>query len=217
MIIYVSGTQGAGKSTLIEEICKADPEQHIAYPDRLKFVKVLTPVERQVAKMVKFYQEKCDQAAFATEHPGKIVLADRSFYDGIVYGRAFRNLGWITEEQCDMIEEIARLMMAVTGDTFAHYEVLVNPPFDVVQKRLEHRWAENRKKWKEDDIAYIREAHAEFNRMPSYFRGASLLVLNEEKPLDVLVREFFDWAEEQPFSQEYKDFQAGVDELVAAK
>ena len=67
MIIYFSGTQGAGKSTLIEEICKADPEQHIAYPDRLKFVKVLTPVERQVAKMVKFYQEKCKELETRTK------------------------------------------------------------------------------------------------------------------------------------------------------
>ncbi|MBS3142998.1 deoxynucleoside kinase [Candidatus Woesearchaeota archaeon] len=217
MIIHVSGTQGAGKTSFIKGICEAQPDLYIAYPDRLHFAKVETPVERQVAKMVKFYHELCDQKKYGEEHPGKIVIADRGFYDGIVYGRVFETLGWMTHEQVEAVEQIARLMVAVSEDTFSQLSVVLNPPLDVVLERLTKRWTEKGKKWREGETAYISEAHAEFNRLPSYFRGESILVLQQAKPVCELVENFNEWACTLQGHPDTQAYDAGIDELVAVK
>jgi thymidylate kinase len=190
--IYFSGPHGAGKSSFIEAITKAHPGRFALYPDRLNFVKVEEPITRNRSKYVKYYHEWLDQGKFAEENPGKTVLGDRCLYDGIVYGRAFTRLGFITLQDQERNEQIGRLLF----DKYPDNLVVLNPPLDVIVERLKNRWETKPKKWREENLEYLAEAHKGFSQIQAIFEGKHLLVINENMRMNEQVERFTAWFED---------------------
>ncbi|MBW3011715.1 deoxynucleoside kinase [Candidatus Woesearchaeota archaeon] len=201
MIIYFSGPHGAGKSSLIKGVESSSPNI-LRYKDRLEFVKVEDPRRRHKSKIVKYYQEYCDMLNFHDENPGKIILGDRSLYDGYAYGRAFVNLGWLDKDDCQLHEKI--IEMFFEKDEKPQHIVILNPPLEAIIERLHKRWETKSKKWREDNFEYLKAVHEEFRQIPDYFDGKRLLYLGDEMTVEESVSKTAEWVHQPEFIKEYE-------------
>jgi thymidylate kinase len=191
--IYFSGPHGSGKSSFIEAVARARPDTFALYPDRLVFAKCDDPAIRNRSKYIKYYHEMLDQERFAQENPGKIILGDRCLYDGIVYGRAFTRLGFATTQDQERNEQVGRLLF----DKYPDNLVVLNPPLEAIVKRLEERWKTKEKKWREENLSYLEEAHKGYGKIHEIFEGKNLLVINENLSIKEEVARFNEWFEDR--------------------
>ena len=91
MIYIIEGPDGAGKTTLVEQICKSNYNavvKHFGAPQ--------TPEEAD--NYYKVYVE-----AINAKRDDEVLIFDRSWYSDMVYGPVMRNRHEMTQEHADML------------------------------------------------------------------------------------------------------------------
>ncbi|MFH1173761.1 MAG: deoxynucleoside kinase [archaeon] len=197
-MVCFSGPHGAGKSTFMHALLQQHPERFVLYPDRLSFARSNEPFLRNRAKLVKYFHEWIDQQEFLKEYPDKTVFVDRCVYDGMVYTKAYADIGWIVPEEYLLLEQFRKQLFCAEPHYNAmpsHLVVLV-PPLDAIVTRLERRWTTKGKKWREEDKTYLAAAHDGFSHMERIFTGTSLLKLDKDLSLEEEMQQFMTWMEQ---------------------
>ena len=91
MIYIIEGPDGAGKTTLVEQIRKSHMNAKV-----LHFGAPQTPEEAD--NYYKVYAE-----AINAKHDDEVLIFDRSWYSDMVYGPVMRNRQEMTQEHADML------------------------------------------------------------------------------------------------------------------
>ncbi|MEK6963144.1 MAG: AAA family ATPase [Nanoarchaeota archaeon] len=155
-LVFLSGPHGGGKTTLARKIQEAYP--FIILPE----LKTSTPKfhtgvqERQALKLCQKAIENYEVLQMAKAEPDKLILGNRCIYDGYAYSSAFRDLGWVNENEHQQLVGFSRF--AFPEEIREPYAIVLNPPFEVVWDRLQNRWQSEEKKWREEDKAYAQAA-----------------------------------------------------------
>jgi len=151
-LVFISGPQGAGKSTLIEklrgpDIIISDFEIDLPKPDSL-------PFERQKLKISQKVLEGAHNLTLSVANPDKTVIGNRCIYDVLTYNTSFRLRFWYGRDEEMMLNQLAREMFSES--LISPFAIVLNPGYKVVRKHLEERWAKKGKKWREDDEMYLK-------------------------------------------------------------
>lgn len=153
-IVYLSGPHGAGKTTLIEQLVREN--DFIVAPELVTKTPKFDaePFERLV---LKFYQRSIENYEVwetAKKNSDKIVIGNRCIYDALCYTEAYHKLGWITADDREYACKLAEQVFWQRKP----YAIVLNPGLEEVKTHLEKRWKEGKKKWREEDMEYLREA-----------------------------------------------------------
>jgi thymidylate kinase len=175
-LVYFAGVHGSGKSTLIKRL--AEDDWHFFSYEKLEIPKAEGVVERNNIRLCRSYLQQFYQAQMAEEQAregravlasrgeqggkGKIVLCDRSWLDTAAYTRGFATLGWFTPE---MVEKERALETLLFNNTLPGRLVWLNPPYAWCHANLKKRWAEGKKKWREEDGRYHSTVHAAYAQL----------------------------------------------------
>jgi deoxyadenosine/deoxycytidine kinase len=191
-LFYLSGPHGGGKTTLEKELVTYNPRAMAPelYSRNVKFN--TDPFYREMLKMGSRAIENYEYLETAKQNPDRIVIANRCVYDDSAYHLAYLNRGWLSREEYDFFE-------GIMGNYFREensrpYAIVLNPPFEVVERHLRKRWENKGKKWREDDLEYARlacEAYRQYGGRPE------ILYLNHEIDLEskLELKKINDWME----------------------
>ena len=150
-LVFLSGPQGAGKTTLINLL--AGPE--IISPEletkTLKFD--IDPKKRIALKICQRSLENFEYLQIARQNPEKVILGNRCIYDQYAFNEVFVKRGWIKEEEKERYDENSRLFYL--PELHAPRAIVLNPDFNIVTQHLEKRWQTEGVKWREQDSEYI--------------------------------------------------------------
>jgi len=163
-LVFISGPQGAGKSTLIKHLVEKVP--YMITPE----LKTRSPqfywggdeeflednfFHRQSLKYAQRAFENYEHLVAAKKEPAKLIIGDRCTFDSRAYRNAGVKLGWISENQDKEIEE--RLKILNLDELLDPHCIILNPGFEVCKRNLEKRWNETGwVKYKEKDMNYLR-------------------------------------------------------------
>ena len=162
-LVFVSGPQGAGKSTLIQHLVKKIPHAispvlatkttHFYWGGDEEVLPVNT-FHRQALKYAQRAMENYEYLVAALKHPDKLVIGDRSVHDSRTYRKACVKLGWLTEEQSQEMEK--KLPILNLEELLDPYAIVLNSGIDVCRNHLKKRQEEtNWVKFKEQDTDYL--------------------------------------------------------------
>jgi len=187
MIIPVSGPHGSGKTTLMQKLAE-DSEEIIVYPeDQLNFPRIEDDYYKRVeSKLLRYYFEELDQRKY--HQPSKVLLVSRCPYDSIAYSKAYQELGWISSGQLDKIRSIVDLIFSNLPEKV----IVVNPSLEMLQRQLEIRWKNGKRKFKEEDFSYLAAVSNEFRLLGK--DKSSFLYLTDE-PLEEKILKAKLWLE----------------------
>lgn len=142
--IYVVGSHGVGKTTLIKNAVKAMDVKWYENPTKNPH---RTDVMRR--QLWRLYKYKTDEEILRT-FSGK-VLVNRCVMDWVIYTSAFKKLGWLSTNDFNyLMDKYGSLFGNDMPDTI----VFLNPPRKWSMERIKERWDDNKKKWREDDFDY---------------------------------------------------------------
>ncbi len=164
-LFFISGPQGAGKTTLAQKISELDAR--IIIPHLLTHTPKFhtNPLERITLKICQRAIENYEAGEIAMRKPDNVILANRCVYDARAYAKAYWELGWIDMD--DLLKLSALQDSLFQKDPTA---IIYNPPLPVVKERLKLRWKMGEKKWREDDEEYLRFSckayHELYGKMP---------------------------------------------------
>lgn len=151
--IYVSGSHGTGKTTLIKDASlnlKMEYYENTS-PNPYK----IDIKKRQLWRLLKY---NTDEELLNTINDR--ILINRCCVDWLIYTETFRELGWISEADYDFL--ITKYDELFSRNVPVNI-VFLNPDIDWSKKRIIERWNEQIK-WKEDDFHYydvLREKYEE--------------------------------------------------------
>jgi hypothetical protein len=157
-LFFLSGPHGSGKTSLAERLSLDFSE--IIVPElstRIrKFYSGIPEEEidffhRQALKSCQRAIENHEYLLIAKENPEKLFLANRCIYDVLVYTKAFKDIGWVSEEERKKIDELGFLY----GFLIEPRAIILNPGSEVCKRHLEKRWESGKKKFKEADMKYL--------------------------------------------------------------
>jgi deoxyadenosine/deoxycytidine kinase len=155
-LVFISGPHGAGKTTLVNNLAEDSKVIHV--PELMtKTPKFHTePFERMILKIYQRCIENYEAREIAKKMPDKIVIGNRCIYDTQCYAEAYHRLGWISNEEKASIDRL-------TKDAYFEYfqaptAIVLNPPIEVLKEHLKERWCKGEKKYREDDMDYLRAA-----------------------------------------------------------
>jgi deoxyadenosine/deoxycytidine kinase len=160
-LVFLCGPHGAGKTTLANRLKELPgvimPELHT------RSIKLhTTPYERIALKTCARALENYELSVVAQQHDG-ITLGNRCIYDTHAYAMVYRSLGWISHVHREYLEKLTRA--AFPEHLKRPAAIILNPPFETVWQRLQHRWETGEKKWNEDNPDYCREACKAYERI----------------------------------------------------
>ncbi len=153
-LVFLSGPQGGGKTTLSLLLEK----KGVIIPNiETKTISLDTnPKDRIRLKICQRALENFECLKLSEKYPGKIIIGNRCIYDQFAFNEAYLKRGWIKREEKEDYDKLARKLYP--GPLVEPYAIILNPGFDTVKEHLMKRWSEGKKKWKEDDLEYIRSA-----------------------------------------------------------
>lgn len=158
-LLYISGPQGSGKTTLKRMLEKQD-ERFVSYVKLSHLIKLDDPFERQLLRLTKYRIDYDRQKKLAEDNPDKIIICDRCIYDWGVYTEVFRQLGWITKEQFNILDSASRSLFPV--DDLPINIVYLDPPLDVIKNWIKGRQAVEGAKWRENNFEYLEKVVTEY-------------------------------------------------------
>ena len=154
-IVFISGVQGSGKTTLIEKL-----NEKISYVELYRKCEMTSFGEvflRQIRRVAKYRIDYEMIQEMARANPQRLILCDRSIYDAKVYLDSFYQLRWLTKEQYMSATNMLYALFH-SDDMFPKYNYLLLPPLEKVQKWLKKR-QRSQIKWREDDETYLRTVY----------------------------------------------------------
>lgn len=189
-IVYVSGSHGSGKSTLIKKLAEKDLGLFLAYSRLVLPEKFQDMHNRNKVRMARYYLHACYLNELAKEKPDKIVLCDRCSYDNIAYIKGFANIGWLSKE--DLKNYLRMHDFLITEELKPENVIFLNPPLEEVINNIKKRWAETgNKKWKEDDFNYLVAIRKGFEKV--YSEADANILEIKYMELEKRVSEAYSW------------------------
>ncbi len=187
-VVYVSGTHGSGKSTLIGRLIGAEPTFFHKF-ERLDIPKCDETVERAKIRLVRYYLHTFYEDQQVKEHPCQVLLCDRSALDNLAYVAGFKKLGWVSPEQYD--QYLCFFEYLFPPERRPKNVVFVNPSLDTTIKHLKKRWESEPKKWCEDNFEYLAAVREGFQELYVTYPGNVLDLQGEH--LDERVEQCMGW------------------------
>ena len=154
-IVFISGVQCSGKSTLVESLNEKIP--YVELYRKCEMTSFEDVFLRQIRRVAKYRIDYELIQEMAKTNPQKLILCDRSIYDAKVYLDSFYQLGWLTKEQYTSTTNMLYALF-YKDDMFPKYNYLLIPPFEKVQKWLKKR-QKTQIKWREDDEVYLKTVY----------------------------------------------------------
>jgi deoxyadenosine/deoxycytidine kinase len=168
-VVYVSGTHGSGKSTLIAKLANTEPGRFLKF-DRIPIPKGEGVLERELIRASRHYLQTFHEEQQAHAHPGSIVLGDRCIIDNWGYMNAFLRLGWVTLAEHAQFRQLYDVLFP--RERRPQSIVFLDPPPDVAISNIRKRWAETgEKKWREDNFGYLAAAQDSFREFYRTYDG----------------------------------------------
>lgn len=189
-VVYVSGSHGSGKSTLIEQLAEEDPKLFIKYPKLVLPEKFQDLHNRNKVRLVRYYLHASYLNELAKEKRGKIILCDRCSYDNMAYIKGFVSIGWLSQED---IKNYLRLHdFLITEELKSENVIFLNPPLEEVINNIKKRWAETgKKKWREDNFNYLVAIRKGFEKV--YSEADANILEIKYMDLEKRVKESLGW------------------------
>jgi len=197
-LVFVSGSHGSGKSTLISKLVEkipnaVSPELRTRTPQFYwggdEEVMATDFFNRQALKYAQRAIENYEYLAAAKKEPDKLVIGDRCVFDAHAYRAAGIKLGWLNKEQDLEIERNLRILNQL--ELLNPSCVILNPGFEVCKEHLEKRWKETGwVKFMERDLGYLRavcECFEEFQGREGFFYIGDRPDYSESHSLDGVV------------------------------
>ncbi|MBI2662918.1 AAA family ATPase [Candidatus Woesearchaeota archaeon] len=180
-IIYFSGCHGSGKTTLINELVKRNPDKFI------KFVKIPVPKsedlhERIKVRLVRYYLQPFYQQEMSENNPSKYVLGDRCIIDSKAYLLGFLEIGWINKKEFD---EFSSIEKSLFNGNYPKNIVFVNPTLEEAIANIKNRWKHSRKKYREEDFGYLEATINGFRKLYSDKPVLRLEVMDLDKRVEL--------------------------------
>ena len=167
-LVVVSGMQGSGKDTLLEDLLYTYPDITSRLPCQVmryrkcKMTTFRDLMERQIRRIAKYAIDWCRAIKVADDHPDLMVVTDRCYHDGAIFIDALQFLDWITTKERDYLRDLL-------DDTFSMWNTdqikpfFLNPPLEFIQQNLKKRQMAGLSKWREDDEDYIKLLFKSYN------------------------------------------------------
>ena len=167
-LVCVSGMQGTGKDTLINDLLQSSqgiignlPFKLIHYK-KCEMTTFEDLMERQIRRIAKHAIDWMRATKLAIDNPDTIVIMDRCYCDAIVYIDCFEILNWITVAERDYLHDLLQQAFDL-WDTDSIEPFFLNPPLAFVEKNLKIRAEEGKAKWKEDNSQYLTTLYRTYN------------------------------------------------------
>ena len=156
-VVYVSGSHGSGKSTLIKKIAEKDPQLFFVYQKLVlpqKFQDVQDVSRRGKIRLARYYLHAHHLNKLSKENPYKVFLCDRCSHDCHAYRKGFLDIGWVSKKEFEDYLCIHNIL--ITKELEPKNIIFLNPPLEDVIKNIKKRWKETgKKKWREDNFDYL--------------------------------------------------------------
>ena len=158
--IFFSGTHGTGKTTTIEQVEKTlripiyDENRDHGNPYEQPFM-------RQIWRLTHYY---LDALKIAEMQKSERLLADRCVFDHQAYTQTFCDLGWISQDEYNMLQRLRRTYFD-DSKLLPQNVVLFFPPEDWTIERIKERWTREKKKWREGDLDYLKRLRDNYLRL----------------------------------------------------
>lgn len=186
--IFISGSHGGGKSTLIKRLVKADEffldnDFDIDFTVDFPNIALLSHFERSLVRLyhrifIFYYANQ-----LAKKYPQKCVLTNRTVYDSEAYVHVYQALKWINQR------EFQELDFVLKHFEYRPYAIVLNPPVRVImqhlqkRKRLGARSARDKLFAKEDTAAFVTRLHDYFRK---FQRSGRVLYLEDDSEESML-------------------------------
>lgn len=188
-LIFLSGPQGGGKTTLIKLL-----EGPKFFSPELETKSISLDTEPELRAALKICQRSLENFEYwkiAEKNSDKIILGNRCIYDQFAFNEVYEKKGWIDSSARKKYDELSLAFYP----EFLHRPraIVLNPGFDVVWKHLQKRWKEKEKKWREEDSEYIKlacKAYERFSVMEDIFYFDRKIDLETKGDFDLIK----DWA-----------------------
>ncbi len=187
-LFFLSGPQGAGKTTLAKKIAESDAR--IIIPELATHTPKFhtSPLQRITLKICQRAIENYEAKEIAKRNPDKIILANRCIYDAQAYAKAYWEMGLIYTEDLLKLSELQNAVFQ--KDSCA---IIYNPPLETIQERLHSRWTNQEKKWREDDPDYLRFSCKAFTELYSRVKEPNIFYTVTDPDL----KEIINWMYEE--------------------
>lgn len=168
-LVPISGMQGSGKDTLIEDLLNTT----ISSEERMmpfEIVRSLNAemtsfediIENPVSRIAKYVIDWRRAVKMAKDHPNHMIITDGCYHDANCHLMAFQVLDWITNKQYDwlydILEESFRLWNIDQIKPF-----FLNPSLAFIQRNLQKRNRDVKGRWYESDPDYIESVFTSYN------------------------------------------------------
>lgn len=142
-IISFSGPHGSGKTTLINKMLFSkkfnafiDNEFEIDFLAKFPSFSKLSNFERSLIRLYHRYYIYQSNLMLEKQDEHKITLISRGIYDSIAYIETYHRLGIMLQHEYDILHNIYSNIKDMPRT------VILNPPVEVIMKRLEKRRSE---------------------------------------------------------------------------
>jgi deoxyadenosine/deoxycytidine kinase len=154
--IYIVGSHGVGKSTLIDNII--DKLNLFFYKNNTR-----NPYKKDVKRrqLWRLYKYKFDEDVIKSFNKECVVI-NRCHLDWLVYTESFKDLGWITNSDYNSLIKVydETFVNTIPGNIF-----YINPSIKWSKKRILERWKSFGMKWKEDDFEYYEIVRENYDKI----------------------------------------------------
>lgn len=167
--IFVSGSHGSGKTTLINKLLKKynvfmDNDFDLDFSIEFSGLKQLSDFERCLIRLYHRIYLTTHSYEMAETNPDKVIITSRGIYDSEAYINTYSRGDWISKNQKDKLDFI------LNNRILQPYTIILNPPFEVIKERLTNRINQHTRALRDD--LFKREDTDEFLKvMNVYFEG----------------------------------------------
>lgn len=168
-LVPISGMQGTGKSTLIEDFLKAPEGILGSFPylatihySKCEMTTFDDIMERQIRRIAKHVIDWRRAIQLAHKFPNCMIITDRCYHDAECYIQAFYALDWLTTDENDYLRDLLYTSFS-PWDVEQIKPFFLNPPLSFIKENLSKRKDEQGMKWKEDNDDYLEAVFRSYN------------------------------------------------------